>query len=190
MGSFPDVSESAVLCCSTHSRDRSSFSSGFNFIRVPSSPVSILSALLLLHSQFYHSSFFSSVNFIGVPSAQVSESTVLCCSTHSRDRSSFCSGFNFIGAPSSPLSILSQFLLLQCQFYLSPSCSNCHRVQCSAVLHTEQRPELFLLWFQFYQSSFFSSLNFIRAPSSPLNFITVPSSPMSGLFEFFLIQVS
>src|SRR6266404_2304445 len=116
---------------------------------------------LLLQFQFYQCSFFSSLTVPSSPMSvlfeflllQVSESTVLCCSTHSRDRSSFCSGFNFIGAPS-PLSILSQFLLLQCQFYLSPSCSNCHRVQCSAVLHTEQRPELFLLWFQFYLSSF------------------------------------
>src|SRR6266404_4208810 len=63
------VSESTVLWCSTHSRDWSSFSSSFNFIGVPSSPVSILSELLLLWSQFYHSSFFSTVNFIGVPSA-------------------------------------------------------------------------------------------------------------------------
>src|SRR6266404_1257762 len=181
MGSFPDVSESAVLCCSTHSRDRSSFSSGFNFIRVPSSPVSILSALLLLHSQFYHSSFFSSVNFIGVPSAQVSESTVLCCTTHSRDRSSFCSGFNFIGAPSSPLSILSQFLLLQCQFYLSPSCSNCHRVQCSAAPHIAETRvlsplvsillELLLLWFQFYWSSFLHSQFYHNPFFSNVSFI-------------------
>src|SRR6266404_3185271 len=163
---------------------------------------------LLLQFQFYQCSFFSSLTLPSSPMPvlfeflllQVSESTVLWCSTHSRDQSSLSSSFNFIGVHSSPVSILlellllhsilSQFLLVQCQVYLSSFCSNCHRVQCSAVLHTEQRPELFLLWFQFYQSSFFSSLNFIRAPSSPLNFITVPSSPMSGLFEFFLIQVS
>src|SRR6266404_5737320 len=166
MGSFPDVSESAVLCCSTHSRDRSSFSSGFNFIRVPSSPVSILSALLLLHSQFYHSSFFSSVNFIGVPSAQVSESTVFCCSTHSKDRSSFCSGFNFIGAPSSPLSILSQFLLLQCKFYLSPSCSNCHRVQCSASPHIAET----------------------GVPSAPVSILLELLPPLSILSQSLLLQ--
>src|SRR6266404_4869718 len=97
------VSESTVLCSSTHSRDRSSFSSSFNFIRVPS----------LFQCQFYLSLFCSKCH------------RVQCSSTHSRDRSSFSSGFNFIGVPSSPLSILSQFLLLQCKFYLSSFCSQC-----------------------------------------------------------------
>src|SRR6266404_6066149 len=165
------VSESTVLCCSRHSRDWSSFSSGFNPIGAPSSLISILSDFLLLWSQFYQSSFFSSLNFITVPSSplsilleslllQVSESTMLCCPTHSKDRSSFSSGFNFIGVPSSPLSILSQFLLLHCQSYLSPSCSKCQRVQCSAALHIAETgvlsppvsilSEFLLLQFQFY----------------------------------------
>src|SRR6266404_763635 len=121
------VSESTMLCCSTHSKDRSSFSSGFNFIRVPSSPVSILLELLL-NSQFYHSSFSFPISVLfEFLLLQVSESTVFCCSTHSKDQSSFCSSFNFIRAPSSPLSILSQFLLLQCKFYLSSFCSQCQR---------------------------------------------------------------
>src|SRR6266404_2345858 len=149
--------------------------------------VSILSEFLLLWSQFYQSSFFSTLNFITVPSSplsilfeslllQVSESTVLCCSTHSRDRSSFSSGFNFIRVPSSPVSILSellllhsilsQFLLLQCQVYLSSFCSKCHRVQCSAAPHITKTgvpsapvsilSEFLLLHSQFYHSSFFS----------------------------------
>src|SRR6266404_5570849 len=58
------VSESTVLCSSTHSRDRSSFSSSFNFIRVPS----------LFQCQFYLSLFCSKCH------------RVQCSSTHSRDR--------------------------------------------------------------------------------------------------------
>src|SRR6266404_728041 len=106
MGSFPDVSESAVLCCSTHSRDRSSFSSGFNFIRVPSSLVSILSGVLLLHSQLYHSSFFSTLNFIRAPSSPLSILLELLLLWSQFYHSSFFSTVNFITVPSSPLSIL------------------------------------------------------------------------------------
>src|SRR6266404_6330513 len=98
---------------------------------------------LLLQFQFYQCSFFSSLTLPSSPMPvlfeflllQVSESTVLWCSTHSRDWSSFSSSFNFIGAPSSLVSILSQFLLLHCQFYWSPFCSKCQRVQCSAAPH-------------------------------------------------------
>jgi len=114
------------------------------------------------------------------------EGTVLCYSTCSRDWSSICSSVNFIGVPSCPLSKLSQFLLLQCQSHWSPFCSKCHRVQCSATPDIAETGvlsplvsillELLLLQSQFYQSSFFSTLNFI----------TVPSSPMSVLFEFLL----
>src|SRR6266404_3490803 len=136
MGSFPDVSESTVLCYSRHSRDRSSFSSGFNTIGAPSSPVSILSEFFLLRFQFYQSSFFSTLNFITVPS------------------------------------------LFQYQFYLSPFCSKCHRVQCSTAPYIAVTGvlsplvsillEFLLLWSQFYHSSFFSTLNFITVPSSPM----------------------
>src|SRR6266404_303167 len=95
---------------------------------------------LLLQFQFYQCSFFSSLTVPSSPMPvlfeflllQVSESTVLWCSRHSRDRSSFSSSFNFIGVHSSPVSILSelllhsilsQFLLVQCQVYLSSFCS-------------------------------------------------------------------
>src|SRR6266404_554863 len=108
------------------------------------------------------------------------EGTVLCYSTCSRDWSSICSSLNFIGAPSSPLSKLSQFLLLQCQFYLSSFCSKCQRVQHSAAPHIAVTgvlsppvsilSEFLLLHSQFYHSSF--------------------SFPISVLFESLLLQVS
>src|SRR6266404_3537135 len=110
------------------------------------------------------------------------EGTVLCYSTCSRDWSSICSSVNFIGVPSCPLSKLSQFLLLQCQSHWSPFCSKSHRVQCSAAPHIAETGvlsppvsillEFLLLHSQFYQSSFFFGLNFIRAPSSPVSILS------------------
>src|SRR6266404_1575275 len=149
------------------------------------------------------------------------EGTVLCYSTCSRDWSSICSSVNFIGVPSCPLSKLSQFLLLQCQSHWSPFCSKCHRVQCSATPDIAETGvlsplvsillELLLLQSQFYQSSFFSTLNFITVPSlfqyqfylspfcskchrvqcSTAPYIAetgVPSAPVSILSEFLLLS--
>src|SRR6266404_267971 len=172
MGSFPDVSESTVLCYSRHSRDRSSFSSGFNTIGAPSSPVSILSELLLLRSQFYQSSFFSTLNFITVPSLfQYQFYLSPFCSKCHRVQCSTAPYIAVTGVLSPPVSILSQFFLLHCQSYLSPSCSKCQRVRHSAAPHIAETRvlsplvsillELLLLWSQFYHSSFFSTLSFI-----------------------------
>ncbi len=113
--------ESTVLHCYTCGREQSSFSSSFNFISVPSSPVS---HFLLLQCQFYLSSFCSKCQRVqcsgaphiaetGVLSPPVSILLEFLLLQSQFYQSSFFSGLNFITVPSSPLSILLESLLLQ-----------------------------------------------------------------------------
>src|SRR6266404_6330512 len=102
--------ESTVLHCYTCGREQSSFSSSFNFISVPSSPVS---HFLLLQCQFYLSSFCSKCQRVqcsgaphiaetGVLSPPVSILLELLLLWSQFYHSSFFSTVNFIGVPSAP----------------------------------------------------------------------------------------